>query len=121
MNPERFKCLLLQINADQMLVEELGPIMERWVARDPDAKAQAGEFDDDLAAASILQEYEARIGALERLVGDNTVGFLTGPRTSILPTNDGDGALCAALSRITPTKGPSENQHEEHQQSALLA
>jgi hypothetical protein len=35
-NPERFKCLLLQINADQMLVEELGPIIERWVARDPD-------------------------------------------------------------------------------------
>src|SRR2546429_3176347 len=30
------------------------------------AKAEAGEFDDDLAAASILQEYEARIGALER-------------------------------------------------------
>jgi transposase len=35
-----------------------------WVA-----KAEAGEFDDDLAAAGILQEYEARIGALERLVG----------------------------------------------------
>ena len=33
------------------------------------AKAEAGEFDDDRAAASILQEYEARIGALERLVG----------------------------------------------------
>ena len=33
------------------------------------AKAEAGEFDDDLAAASILQEYEARIAALERLVG----------------------------------------------------
>ena len=33
------------------------------------AKAEAGEFDDDLAAASILQEYEARIGALERLAG----------------------------------------------------
>ena len=33
------------------------------------AKAEAGEFDDDLAAASILQEYESRIGALERLVG----------------------------------------------------
>ena len=33
------------------------------------AKAEAGEFDDDLAAAGILQEYEARIGALERLVG----------------------------------------------------
>ena len=33
------------------------------------AKAEAGEFDDDLAAARILQEYAARIGALERLVG----------------------------------------------------
>ena len=33
------------------------------------AKAEAGEFDDDLAAAHLLQEYEARIGALERLVG----------------------------------------------------
>jgi transposase-like protein len=28
------------------------------------AKAEAGEFDDDLAAAGILQEYEARIGKL---------------------------------------------------------
>jgi transposase len=35
-----------------------------WVA-----KAEAGEFDDDLAAASILQECKARIGALERRVG----------------------------------------------------
>ncbi|MGA7323034.1 MAG: helix-turn-helix domain-containing protein [Rhodomicrobium sp.] len=33
------------------------------------AKAESGEFDDDLTAASILQGYEARIGALERLVG----------------------------------------------------
>ena len=31
-------------------------------------QGEAGEVDDDLAAASILQEYEARIGALE-LVG----------------------------------------------------
>jgi transposase len=37
------------------------------------AKAEAGEFDDDLAAASILQEYEARIAALERLVGKLTL------------------------------------------------
>jgi transposase len=33
------------------------------------AKAEAGEFDDDLAVASMLQEYKPRIGALERLVG----------------------------------------------------
>jgi transposase InsO family protein len=30
------------------------------------AKAEAGEFDDDLVGASILQEYEARIGAARR-------------------------------------------------------
>jgi hypothetical protein len=33
------------------------------------ARAEAGELDDNFAAAGILQEYEARIGALERLVG----------------------------------------------------
>ena len=33
------------------------------------AMAEGGVFYDDLAAACILQEYEARIGALERLVG----------------------------------------------------
>ena len=27
---------LMQINADQILVEEFGPVIERWVARDPD-------------------------------------------------------------------------------------
>src|SRR5262245_17875835 len=39
------------------------------------AKAEADEFDDDLAAASILQEYEARIGALERHRRHWTRGF----------------------------------------------
>lgn len=32
-------------------------------------KYEAGTFDDDAAAADIVQEYEARIAALERLVG----------------------------------------------------
>lgn len=32
-------------------------------------KYEAGEFDEDAAAADLLQEYEARIAALERLVG----------------------------------------------------
>jgi transposase len=35
-----------------------------WVA-----KYEAGEFDDDAEAADMLQAYEARIAALERLVG----------------------------------------------------
>jgi transposase-like protein len=49
------------------------------------AKAEAGEFDDDLAAASILQEYEARISALERLVGKLALEneFLKGLRGTI--------------------------------------
>ena len=32
-------------------------------------KYESGAFDDDVAAANILQHYEARIAALERLVG----------------------------------------------------
>ena len=51
------------------------------------AKAEAGEFDDDLAAASILQEYEARIGALERLVGKLALEneFLKGASRHVRP------------------------------------
>jgi transposase len=36
-----------------------------WVER-----YQAGAFDEDAAAADLLQQYEARIAALERLVGE---------------------------------------------------
>ena len=32
-------------------------------------KYEAGAFDDDATAADMIQEYEARIAALERLVG----------------------------------------------------
>ena len=32
-------------------------------------KYEAGAFDEDAAAADMIQEYEARIAALERLVG----------------------------------------------------
>src|SRR4249920_1836847 len=35
-----------------------------WVA-----KYEAGAFDDDATAADVIQTYEARIAALERLVG----------------------------------------------------
>src|ERR671913_1850135 len=39
-----------------------------WVA-----KYEAGEFDDDAQAADLLQAYEARIAALERLVGQQAL------------------------------------------------
>ncbi len=32
-------------------------------------KYEAGAFDDDALAADVIEEYEARIAALERLVG----------------------------------------------------
>ncbi|WP_211098723.1 transposase [Nitrospirillum viridazoti] len=46
-----------------------------WVA-----KAEAGEFDDEIEASNLLAEYEGRIAALERLVGRQAleIEFLKG-------------------------------------------
>ena len=68
-------------------------------------KYQAGELDEDAAAADLLQAYEARIAALERLVGkqaleleflkgalgpaplrkSGSISAITGPRVSTSP------------------------------------
>jgi transposase len=47
-------------------------------------KAQAGALDDDVAAAELLASYEARIAALERLVGRQAleIDFLKGAARS---------------------------------------
>ena len=52
----------------------------RTLIRVWNAKAEAGEFNDDVAAAELLATYEARIAALERLVGRLTLenDFLKG-------------------------------------------
>ena len=57
-------------------------------------KYEAGEFDDDAAAVDLLQQYEARIAALERLVGKQALEleFLKGalnsePRPKSAPTS----------------------------------
>ncbi len=44
------------------------------------AKYEAGAFDEDAYAADLVQEYEARIAALERLVGRQAleIEFLKG-------------------------------------------
>jgi transposase len=52
------------------------------------AKYEAGAFDDDAKAADLLQAYEARIAALERLVGKQALEleFLKGAaRSAPLP------------------------------------
>jgi len=47
-------------------------------------KAEAGALDQDLASAEFLSAYEARIAALERLVGRQAleIEFLKGAQTS---------------------------------------
>jgi transposase-like protein len=47
-------------------------------------KYEAGDFDDDAVAADLLQQYEARIAALERLVGKQALDleFLKGAQKS---------------------------------------
>jgi transposase-like protein len=57
-------------------------------------KHQAGAFDDEVETANLLQQYEARIAALERLVGKQALEleFLKGalrsaPRPRSAPTS----------------------------------
>ena len=54
-------------------------------------KYEAGAFDDEAAAADVLQQYEARIAALERLVGKLSLEneFLKGASTSRHRPSDG--------------------------------
>ncbi|WP_441597674.1 MULTISPECIES: hypothetical protein [unclassified Ensifer] len=55
-------------------------------------KYEEGAFDDDAQAVDLIQEYEARIAALERLVGKQALeleflkGALTAAR-SMLPSS----------------------------------
>ena len=67
-------------------------------------KAGAGQLDQDVAAADLLGAYEARIAALERLVGQQTleIEFLKERRRSP------DRRTSAPTSAITgPTGSPS--------------
>ena len=54
------------------------------------AKYEAGAFDDDAQAADLLQAYEARIAALERLVGKQALEleFLKGAATQAHPCRE---------------------------------
>lgn len=70
-----------------------------WVQR-----FEAGALDEDVAAADLLQEYEARIAALERLVGKQALEleFLKGalksaPRARSGPTSVVTGPAASPL------------------------
>src|SRR5690606_27480076 len=82
-------------------------------------KYQAGELDEDAVAADLLQAYEARIAALERLVGKQTleleflkgalrpaplrkngsISAITGPGASMSPRMPNDGTCALHLLR----------------------
>ena len=53
-------------------------------------KYEAGAFDDDASAADLIQAYEARIAALERLVGKQALEleFLKGASASAARTRN---------------------------------
>jgi transposase len=72
-------------------------LVRRWVQ-----KYEAGAFDEDATAADMIQEYEARIAALERLVGKQALEleFLKGalrsapgPRSAITSVITGPAAF----------------------------
>ena len=70
-----------------------------WVER-----YQAGTFDEDAAAADLLQRYEARIAALERLVGKQALEleFLKGGLRNAPPARSGPTSAIA-----DPKQSPS--------------
>jgi transposase len=70
------------------------------------AKAEAGAFDGEVAAAALLVRYEARIASLERLVGQQALelsfiekGGLDGPSPASAP------ASVIAGPAASPSKG----------------
>jgi transposase len=73
-----------------------------WVA-----KYEAGAFDDDAKAADLLQAYEARIAALERLVGKQALEleFLKGAaRSAPLPRS----ALTSVITGPAASPSPKD-------------
>ena len=70
-----------------------------WVER-----YQAGAFDEDAAAADLLQQYEARIAALERLVGKQALEleFLKGGQRNAPPARSGPTSAIAGP-KVSPS------------------
>ncbi len=71
-------------------------------------KYEAGAFDDDAHAADLIQQYEARIAALERLVGKQALEleFLKG---AVRSTQRARSAPTSAIAgpAVYPSSGPA--------------
>ena len=69
------------------------------------AKYEAGEFDEEAEAADLLQQYEAKIAALERLVGRQAleIEFLKGAQKNrARPKNAPTFAIAGPSARPSP-------------------
>ena len=73
---------------------------------DPDMvqKYETGAFDEETAAADLLQQYEARVAALERLVGRQALEleFLKGARQSAPRARSGTMSVIAGPRSSSP-------------------
>lgn len=75
-------------------------LIQIWVE-----KYQAGGLDEDAVAADLLQSYEARIAALERLVGKQALEleFLKGaPRAALRPRSATTSAIIGPVACPSP-------------------
>ena len=72
-------------------------------------KYEAGTFDDDAAAADTIQKYEARIAALERLVGKQALEleFLKGALKNGPRPRSGPMSVIAGPA-VCPSQKPSD-------------
>ncbi|MFC4595947.1 transposase [Sphingobium tyrosinilyticum] len=70
-------------------------------------KYEAGAFDDDAQAADLIQQYEARIAALERLVGKQALEleFLKGALQSAPRPRNGTTSVIAGPAASPSPKG----------------
>jgi transposase-like protein len=76
-------------------------LIQIWVR-----KYEEGTFDDDAQAADLIQEYEARIAALERLVGKQALEleFLNGARPSAARPRSGITSVIASPAALALPK-----------------
>ena len=70
-------------------------------------KYEAGAFDDEFQVADLLQQYEAKIAALERLVGRQAleIEFLKGAQKNVAPLRSAPTSVVAGPLECPSPKG----------------
>ena len=79
-------------------------------------KYEQGAFDDDAQAADLIQEYEARIAALERLVGKQALEleFLKGALKSAPRPKNGTTSVITGPRHLRRGRMPADGNRALH-------